>query len=193
MAFNFKCCGCLWPGARVRMHLFTMVVIHPKNNRCFGHQCFKKTDISLLPDLRRTTSYYATATTTTAVSQLTIQSQHRRKVLAVGHTGGISHTRFPQVGPEGSRGDDRPVHGGYLPVVCRQGGRHQDPPRDSQDKGNDLCCHVAHFFSVAWRSGLGRDRTEIFPSEVTQRGGGRVGPGQVRQRRLLLHLPSIYA
>lgn len=77
--------------------------------------------------------------------ELTIQSQHRREVLAVGHACGIGHACFPQVGPEGSCGDDRPVHGGHFPVVCGQSGRHQNPPRDAQEKGHNLRSHVSHF------------------------------------------------
>lgn len=76
--------------------------------------------------------------------ELTVQSQHRREVLAVGHACGIGHAGFPQVGPEGGCGDDRPVHGGHLPVVRGQSGRHQDPPRDAQQKGHNLRRHVSH-------------------------------------------------
>lgn len=123
----------------------------------------------------------------TLISELTIQSQHGRKVLAVGDPSGISHARLPQIGPKGSRGDDRPVHRGHLPVICRQSGRHQDPAWDRQQKGHDLCCHVAHF--SRYLGGPDWDGEQIFPP------GGRAGPGQVRQpgspcRMFLLDLPS---
>lgn len=83
------------------------------------------------------------------VKRLTIQSQHWRKVLAIGHTSGISHTCFPQVGPKGCCGDDCPVHRGHLPVVCRQSWGNEDPTWDRQEKCNNLGCHFAH---VLWVS-----------------------------------------
>lgn len=130
------------------------------------------------------------------MSELTIQSQHWREVLAVGDTRGISHTCFPQVGPEGSCGDDRPIHRGHLPVVCWQGGRYQDPSWDSQEKGHNLCCHVAHFSH--WLRDLDWDRTEIFPAGVMERRWeGRTT--MVRQLTFVLQnvstlpaLPNIY-
>lgn len=76
---------------------------------------------------------------------LTVQCQHRREVLAVGHACGIGHACFPQVGPESGCGDDRPIHRGHLPVVRGQSGRHQNPPWDAQEKGHNLRSHVSHF------------------------------------------------
>lgn len=81
------------------------------------------------------------------IKKLTVQGQHWRKVLAIGHTSGISHTCFPQVGPKGCCGDDCPVHRGHLPVVCRQSWGNEDPTWDRQEKCNYLGCHFAH---VLW-------------------------------------------
>lgn len=105
------------------------------------------------------------------ISVLTIQSQHGGKVLAVGDAGGVGHTRLPQVGPEGGRGDDGPVHGGDLPVVRRQRGRHQDPAGDGQEEGDDLCGHVAHSCCGPVQTGTGRTGGLSLRSDREQVGG----------------------
>lgn len=113
-------------------------------------------------------------------TKLTIQSQHGREVLAVGHTSWICHTCLPQVGPEGSCGDDCPVYRGHLPVVRGQGGWHQDPPGDGQEEGDNLCCRVAHF--LLWLGGLRMGQEERSLPRECHKAGGRVGPGQVRHQ-----------
>lgn len=94
------------------------------------------------------------------MKKLTIQCQHWRKVLAIGHTSGISHACFPQVGPKSCCGDDCPVHRGHLPVVCRQSWGNEDPTWDRQEKCNNLSCHFAH---VLWVS-MGPEFESVYRS-----------------------------
>lgn len=112
------------------------------------------------------------------MKKLTIQSQHWRKVLAVRHTGGISHTCFPQVRPEGCCGDDCSVHRGHLPVVCRQSRWNKDPSWYSQEKCNNLSRHFAHVLWILAAQGLGQ---YVDPLEVAHKIRDGLSPLPVQQ------------
>lgn len=76
--------------------------------------------------------------------RLTIQREHRGKVFTVGDSSWVSDAGLPKVGPVRGRGDDCSIKWGNLPVVCRQGGRHEHPPRSAENKSQDLLNHAAH-------------------------------------------------
>lgn len=74
----------------------------------------------------------------------TVQRQHRREVLAVGDTRGVSNARLPQVGPIGGGGDDGAVDARHPPVVGGQRGRYEHPARDRDHEGDDLRGRARH-------------------------------------------------
>ena len=57
---------------------------------------------------------------------------------------GVESHVFPQVGPGGCRGDERPVVRGHLPVVRGDAGGGQDPAEGAQDKAQALCRRAPH-------------------------------------------------
>lgn len=95
--------------------------------------------------------------------RLTIQREHRGKVFTVGYSSWVSDAGLPKVGPVRGRGDHCSIKWGDLPVVCRQGGRHEHPPWSAENKSQDLLNHAAHTAqrSPPHRWGTAREAGEI--------------------------------